>query len=226
MISTLESDITEAKTEIADTQVQLKRASENREKQNKEFQLTVADQRATQEILQKAVDRLQAFYASKAALVQTGKSLKAAHKASQAPPPGFGGDYKKSAGASGVIVMIQQIIADSKSVEADANKNEQDSQMAYETFVKDSNKIITKLSEEVANKADAKATADGDLVAAKADLAGTLSDLEQLHDVAGELHMSCDFTLKNFDVRQASRSQEMDALKQAKAIMSGADFGL
>ena len=45
--------------------------------------------------------------------------------------------------------MIQQIISDSKSVEADATANEQDSQAAYESFVKDSNKIITKLSKAV-----------------------------------------------------------------------------
>ena len=32
--------------------VQLKRAGEDREKQNKEFQMTVADQRATQKLLQ------------------------------------------------------------------------------------------------------------------------------------------------------------------------------
>ena len=35
---------------------------------------------------------------------------------------------------------------------------------------------------------------------------------------------SCDFTLKNFDIRQEARDQEVEALRQAKAILSGAKF--
>merc|ERR1719218_467631 len=43
------------KAEIAEMQVQLKRAGEDREKENKEFQMTVADQRATQKLLAQAL---------------------------------------------------------------------------------------------------------------------------------------------------------------------------
>merc|ERR1719240_676085 len=58
-------EIAAAKAEIADMQVEMKRASETREVENKEFQESVADQRATQTILKKALDRLRAFYAKK-----------------------------------------------------------------------------------------------------------------------------------------------------------------
>merc|ERR1719313_1727571 len=44
--------------EISDAQIEMKKASENREKENKEFQQTVSDQRATQDILKKAKARL------------------------------------------------------------------------------------------------------------------------------------------------------------------------
>merc|ERR1719311_195179 len=57
---------------IADAQIELKKASENREQENKDFQTTVSDQRATQAILEKAKDRLSQFY-DKKALVQTGQ---------------------------------------------------------------------------------------------------------------------------------------------------------
>ncbi len=33
---------------------------------------------------------------------------------------------------------------------------------------------------------------------------------------------ACDYILKNFDVRQAARAAEMDALREAKNILSGA----
>merc|ERR1719507_2567164 len=62
-IETLEMDIkalAEAieslKAEIAEMQVQLKRAGEDREKENKEFQMTVADQRETQKLLTAALN--------------------------------------------------------------------------------------------------------------------------------------------------------------------------
>lgn len=36
-----------------------------------------------------------------------------------------------------------------------------------------------------------------------------------------DLHASCDYVMKNFDVRQTARSEEKDALKEATAILSG-----
>merc|ERR1712157_426038 len=46
------------KAEIAEMQVQLKRAGEDREKDNKEFQTVVADQRETQKLLKAALQVL------------------------------------------------------------------------------------------------------------------------------------------------------------------------
>jgi len=40
------------------------------------------------------------------------------------------------------------------------------------------------------------------------------------------LHQSCDFTMQNFEIRQAGRDQEVSALREAKAILSGADYSL
>merc|ERR1719217_52238 len=61
-IKQLTEAIETLKAEIAEMQVQLKRAGEDRELQNKEFQLTVADQRETQKLLQAALTILKGFY--------------------------------------------------------------------------------------------------------------------------------------------------------------------
>merc|ERR1719498_1687556 len=61
-IKTLTADIDRLKSEISQAQVQMKRAGEDREKQNKEFQQTVADQRATQKLLNAALEILKGFY--------------------------------------------------------------------------------------------------------------------------------------------------------------------
>merc|ERR1719262_1310034 len=120
--------------------------------------------------------------------------------------------------------MIQGIMADAKRIEDDAIRAEQDSQTAYEVFVKDANTAVAKLSKAITDKDSQKAKFDQDKIAAEAELKSTMSVIQQLSSYAGELHANCDFILKNFDIRQDGRAQEIDALKQAKAIMSGADF--
>merc|ERR1712186_272798 len=61
-IKALTEAIGTLKAEIAEMQVQLKRAGEDREKENKEFQTTVADQRETQKMLKAALSVLGDFY--------------------------------------------------------------------------------------------------------------------------------------------------------------------
>ena len=48
------------------------------------------------------------------------------------PPPGFK-EYKQSAGAGGVMGMMEQIIRDTEALEAEAIKAETDAQKAYES---------------------------------------------------------------------------------------------
>jgi len=219
-IETLTKEIEALKAEIAEMQLQLKRAGEDREVENKEFQLTVADQRATQKLLQQALTVLKGFYEKGAAasLVQ-----KKAEPAGPPPPPGFK-EYKTSAAAGGVMGMIQQIINDAKAMEAETIRAEEDAQKAYEDFVKETNASIEAASKAIVNKSEDKATAEADLVEAEDSLAAVELELEQLGNYKLQLHQSCDFVLKNFEIRQTARDEEIEALKQAKAILSGAKF--
>jgi chromosome segregation ATPase len=218
-IKALTEAIDQLKAEIAEMQVQLKRAGEDREKQNKEFQMTVADQRATQKLLTAALNVLKGFYdkKAKAALMQKQEP------AGPPPPPGFEA-YNKNAAAPGVMGMIQQIINDAKAMEAETIRSEEDAQKAYEDFVKDTNASIEAKSKDIVNKSEAKAQAEIDLVEANKDHEAVMLELEQLANYKAELHSSCDFVMKNFEIRQTARDEEIEALKQAKAILSGAKF--
>merc|ERR1719401_3044981 len=191
-------------------EVAIKKASQVREAENAEFQTTVADQRATQDILTKALGKLQEFY-KKAFLIQRSK---------QEPPVKFN-SYKKNAGAGPVIGMIQQIIEDSKALESEAVSGETAAQKSYETFVKDSNDLIAELTESVSSKTKAHATAKMDSETAKSDLDSTMGELEGLAKYEADMHSQCDFVLKNFEIRQKARMDEMEAIQQAKAILSG-----
>merc|ERR1719359_873774 len=214
-IADLTASIKALSDEVTSTQVEMMKASKNREAENKQFQMTIEDQRATQAILEKAVARLSAFYNKKALLQEDAKQPGEA-----LPPPPAQKTYSKGNGG-GAMAMIQDVITESKDLENKAIAAENDAQAAYEGFVKDSNKLIASNQASIANKSEAKAKADEELALAHGDLKTTVADILALDEVAKNLHGQCDFLLKHFEERQSKRSQEIDALNQAKAIFSG-----
>merc|ERR1740117_1350609 len=201
-IKTLSAEIDTLKSEIAELNTELKRAGEDREKQNKEFQQVVADQRAAQKLLTAALKILKGFYEKEGAFVQDGQS--------PPPPPGFK-EYKKSGAAGGVMGMIQEIINDAKKMEADALRAEAEAQSAYEDLVADTNASIEEKTKSQVNKVEERAKAEENLQQAITDKEAALLELEELSNYNAEL-------------RQTARDEEIEALKQAKSILSGAKF--
>jgi len=216
-ISQLTKAIDALNAEIAEMQVQVKKAGEDRELENKEFQQTVQDQRATQKILTEAVTVLKGFYDKSAkgvALVQKQEP------AGPPPPPGFK-SYDDSKGR-GPIAMIEGIIAEAKTLEAEAIRGEEDAQKGYEDMVKKTNAAMDEATADITNKSAAKGKAEGDKAEAEIELEATVSELELLSNKNNDIHSSCDFLTKNFDIRQSRRDDEMEALRQAIGILSGA----
>merc|ERR1719390_250271 len=219
-IDELTKSIATLEAEIAEMQTQLKRAGEDREMENKDFQTTVADQRETKALLKKAYDVLAAVFKK---FLQVDAKTSKQEPVGLPPPPGFK-EYKQSSGAGGVLGMLEQIMRDTETLEAEAIKAESDAQKAYETYVKDTNKSIEEKTRDITNKTEEKSTAEGDKVAAEEAKETAMNEQQQLMNENADLHKSCDFTLKNFDIRQEARDQEVEALRQAKAILSGAKF--
>jgi len=206
-ISELSEAISALKAQVADSQTEMKKASQVREKENHEFQTTVTEQRATQAILKKALDKLKSFYA---ALVQKQSD--------------DGSDaisfiqYKKNAGGSGVMAMIETIIDESAAVEAESTKAEVDAQAAYESFMKDSTAANDAAAKDITNKSDELAKAEAAKVTAEDDAKATTEELLTLGELGQTLHKKCDFLVKNFELRQTARAEEIEALVSAKAI--------
>merc|ERR1719405_274414 len=119
-----------AKTQIAELQTMLQRATIDRQKANLDFQKTVADQRATQAVLAKALDKLATYY-DKESLLQT------LRKGEKQTPPVPVMEYKPSKGATGIMQMIEKLIYEAKDLEADSVKGEVEAQALYETTVSD-----------------------------------------------------------------------------------------
>ena len=73
-------------------------------------------------------------------------------------------------------------------------------------------------------KSESKPKAEAELVESKKSKEATMLELEQLSNYNAQLHQSCDFVMKNFELRQTARDEEVEALKQFKAIISCVKF--
>mmetsp|Transcript_100582 Transcript_100582/g.199816 ORF Transcript_100582/g.199816 Transcript_100582/m.199816 type:complete len:676 (-) Transcript_100582:93-2120(-) len=221
-IETMTSEIDASTKAIAETQESMKKSSEIREGEDADFQQTVADQRLAQMILKKALARMKEVY-----LLQRRQQPGAPHIQTSAThtDPGNGparfDKYEKNAGGARIVSMIEEIIADSVTAENDALAAEDDAQTAYENMMKQSNDMIIAASKKINDLKEARATAKGDLTMAKEDFKQTIVNLGDLNDTMSGLVKACKFILDNFDARQAARAAEVDALKEAKAILSG-----
>ena len=224
-ISTLKKEIDELKADVKSMEISLKAAGEERKAQNKLFQVSVSDQRAVINILNKANKRLADFYAG--SLVQVNvHNQQTPGAASSAPPPSpKGAGYAKSAGAGGALQLLATVIKDAEVVEIELMKTEQKSQQDYAQSVQDATNSIeadrssiqTKTGELVENKAALSETEKEQLL--------NQEELDKLNELLKAHHAECDYVMKYFDIRQEAWQEEMDAIKDAKAILSGADFG-
>merc|ERR1719201_2260014 len=94
-----------------------------------------------------------------------------------------------------------------------------DAQKAYEAFVKDTNASMEEKTRDITNKSEEKAVAEADKVSEEEALTAALNEQQQLMNENADLHKSCDFTLDNFDARQAALDQEMEGLREAKSVL-------
>jgi len=218
-IARLAKEIAELKDQIKAMQVEIKKAGEEREKANTEYQETVADQRATQKLLASALNVLKSFY-EKGALMQMRSSSGA--PAGPPPPPGF--KKREGAASGGVMGMIQGIIDDAKAMEAEAIKAEEDSMTGFEGFIKESNASIEEKQKQIITKTDEKAREEQDKVMEEGNRDAAQTAWDQLRSENLDLHSSCDYLIKNFEVRLERRDEEVEALKQGLATFSGATF--
>merc|ERR1719407_83975 len=139
------------------------------------------------------------------------------------PPPATAEAYKKK-DAGGPTALIKKLTNDLK-MEMQANEmDEKNAQEDYEELMADSAEKRAGDSKTITEKEAQKAGLEGDLDQATKDHKGATGDLLALGEYIAQLHGSCDFLLENFDVRREARSNEIDAMQKAKAVLGGADY--
>jgi len=150
-----------------------------------------------------------------------------AAKVAPPPPPETAAAFsKKSEESNGVIGMIDLLIADLTKEMTEAKTTEKDAQADYEQAMKDAAEKRAEDTQTLADKQKAKAETEASMEADKEEKAGTTQSLMATLENIQSLHGECDWLLQYFSVRKEARSGEIDSLKSAKAVLSGADYSL
>merc|ERR1719316_1113529 len=149
--------------------------------------------------------------------------LKARSDVPPPPPPMAVEAYKKS-DSSGPVAMLDKLMNDLKLEMKEDDMEEETAQKDYEEVMAKSADKRAMMSKRIVEKEGELAATEERLAKAKKTNKAQKTDLMDLGEYVASLHGECDWLLQNFDKRKEARSNEIDAIKKAKAVLSGADF--
>jgi len=234
-INTLTGEIGELDKSVAD-------ATEDRKADHAAFTESLQLSEVAIGLIAKAKNRMQKFYNPtlyKAApktentmeekIIEAGTFVQIRSHGAVAPPPPpdtFSGEYeKKSEKSGGVLALMDSITKEMEADMKDAEYDEKTAQKEYAELMADSQATRAQDSKSIVDKNAAKATMEEKLMTAKKAHSATKEEINLVVSYIGDLHVSCDFIMQNFDLRKEARTAEIESLKNAKAVLSGASFG-
>merc|ERR1719440_798276 len=138
------------------------------------------------------------------------------------PPETFGAYQKKDGKSNGVMALMDEMVSDLKTDMTDAKHAEETAQKDYEDLMSASQKTRSANAKSITEKEGAKAGWQEKIETAKEDQASTTDELMKIGEYITGLHGSCDFLVENYDLRKEARTNEIEGLKNAKAVLSGA----
>jgi len=243
LISTLAGEIKVLTAGIKELDKSVADATEQRKKEHEEYVELMSSNNAAKELLGFAKNRLNKFYNPKLykappkaetallsqediSFVQIARHSNTMRDAPAPPPATWDAYSKKSDETDSVVSMIDLLIKDLEKEMQQAEVEEKEAQKDYEAMMSDSASKRAADSKSIAAKDTAKADAEEGKVADESALDAESKELQATKMYEMQLHSECDWLVQNFDLRKSSRAEEMDNLKQAKAVLSGADFSL
>merc|ERR1719272_836574 len=140
-------------------------------------------------------------------------------------PETFSGGVKKNEKSAGVMGMMDSIVRDLENDVKDAEYEEKTAQKDYAELMSDSQATRQADSKAIVDKTAAKAESESKLMETKEARGASAEDVSLIATTLQDLHGRCDFIMQNHDMRKEARANEIDSLKNAKAVLSGASFG-
>merc|ERR1719364_349560 len=238
-IGTLMEEISELTSGIAALDKSVADATEMRKEEHADYIEFINMNSVAVGLVSKAKNRLQKFYnptlykaPPKVEKTMEEKIMEAGtfvqlRRSDVAPPPAPempSGAVKKNEKSAGVIGMMDTIINDLGSDMKDMEYEEKTAQKDYAELMADSQVTRAADSKALTGKTTTKAETEATLMTTKEIRSATATDLKQIGTVIADLHAACDFIMQNFDLRKEARTNEIEGLKNAKAVLSGASF--
>merc|ERR1719375_306597 len=210
-------------------------ASEQRKEEHAAYTESLALSETAIALIGKAKNRLQKFYnptlykaPPKVEMSMEEKIIAAGTAFVQIeqpePPETFGAYEKKSEKSGGVMALMDMITKELESEMKDSEYDEKTAQKEYAELMTDSQDSRAQDTKSITEKEAAKATLEGKLVSAKESKTLSVEKLQENGNYIFDLHASCDFIMESFDMRKEARTNEMESLKNAKAVLAGAVY--
>jgi len=235
--TSLADDIATLTQSIKDLDKSVATATEQRKAEHEDFTEATQLNEAAMQLIEKAKNRLQKFYnptlykappktedTMEEKIIKAGTFVQISSHLKDEQDDGFSGQYQKSEKSAGVIGLMDMMVREIETDMKDAAYEEKTSQSDYAKLMAESEDTRAANSKAIVTKTASKAEVEAKLEGAKEVATATAKDLDLIAATLGDLHMQCDFLLQNYDLRKEARANEVESLKNAKAILSGADF--
>merc|ERR1719235_2981914 len=122
------------------------------------------------------------------------------------------------------MALMDMIIKELKDEVTEATHDEETAQKDYEKLMADSQASRADKAGSITSKEAAKADTDVKTEDTKEAKTSQEAELMNTDQYIATLHGQCDFLVQNYDLRKAARANEIESLKNAKSVLSGADF--
>jgi len=229
-IATLGEDLEALAAGIKALDKQVADATEERKEEHEENTETLASDNAAKELIEMAKNRMNKFYSPKLykapAAPEEAAFVERSGVAPPPPPETFGAYAKKGDESTGVIAMMDLMVADLDKEITEIGVEEKENQKEYEQFMGDSAGKRASDAKSIEDKESAKADLEATLVNTNEEKGTKTKEAMATAQFLSQTHGDCDWLLSNFAMRKEARAGEVDGLKKAKAVLSGADFSL
>merc|ERR1719287_209560 len=113
--------------------------------------------------------------------------------------------------------MISNLVQDLKTEMKEDDMEEKKAQADYEDLMQESAAKRATDAKTIVEKEEQKANAE-------ANLKKTKKDLLSVREMMNGLHKQCDFLLDNHALRSEARTNEVESIRKASSVLSGADL--
>merc|ERR1719421_1230381 len=116
--------------------------------------------------------------------------------------------------------MMDGIVRDLENDVKDLEYEEKTAIKEYAELMADSQATRAANSKAIVDKTATKAETEGKLMETKEARQAASEDVKLAAATISDLHGRCDFIMQNYDMRKEARANEVDSLKNAKAVLS------